>query len=375
MNFLTYPIAPPQASNFAMESDIIYYILWAMTILFTLIVGVAVIWFSLRYRAGTKADRSRPIYEHLGLELTWSVIPAILGLVFFYFGAKLYIKLRTPPTDAMEIFVIGKQWMWHAEHPNGTRENNTLHVPIDRPVKLTMISQDVIHAFYIPAFRTQMMVVPGRYTDMWFTPTKVGQYHLFCNMYCGTQHSEMGGTVIVMEQQEYAAWLKNNGQSTMNLSMEQKGAKLVTKLGCNSCHGAEDTIHGPTLMGLIGSRRKFTDGSSAIADEAYVRESILKPHSRITQGWGETMPAYAGQISEEDVLLLIAYIKGMGMTTSTGAVSNVNRESAASNAMGSNQNTAMAVNAEQFNAAPSDATPTIRRGNLSVGAIAAGENK
>ena len=375
MNFSNYPIGPPQASNFARETDLIYYVLWAMTILFTLIVGVAVIWFSLRYRAGTKADRSRPLYEHLGLELTWSVIPALLGIVFFYYGARLFIKMRTPPPDAMEIFVIGKQWMWHAEHPNGTRENNTLHVPIDRPVKLTMISQDVIHAFYIPAFRTQMMVVPGRYTDMWFTPTQVGQYHLFCNMYCGTQHSEMGGTVIVMEQKEYADWLKNGGQSVQNMSMEQKGAKLASRLGCNGCHGAEDTIHGPSLIGLLGSKRKFTDGSSVIADEAYVRESILKPHSRITQGWGETMPAYAGQINEEDVLMLIAYIKSMGTSTPATGASNVNSASIPTSMAGTNQNSALATNAEQFNAATSDATPTIRKGNLSVGAIAAGENK
>lgn len=196
MNFTNSPLAPPQASSFAREHDTIYFALWALTIVFTIIVCGAVLWFCVRYRVGTKADRSRPLYEHLGLELSWSVIPGILALIMFYYEARLFIKVRTPPADAQEIFVIGKQWMWHVQHPEGVRENNTLHVPIDKPIKLTMISQDVIHAFYIPAFRTQMMVVPGRYTDMWFTPTKVGEYHLFCNMYCGTQHSEMGGTVV-----------------------------------------------------------------------------------------------------------------------------------------------------------------------------------
>lgn len=375
MNFTNSPLAPPQASSFAREHDTIYYALWALTIVFTIIVCGAVLWFCVRYRVGTKADRSRPLYEHLGLELSWSVIPGILALIMFYYEARLFIKVRTPPADAQEIFVIGKQWMWHVQHPEGVRENNTLHVPIDKPIKLTMISQDVIHAFYIPAFRTQMMVVPGRYTDMWFTPTKVGEYHLFCNMYCGTQHSEMGGTVVVMEQKDYAEWLKNGGRSATNMTMEQKGMKKFQEIGCNKCHGGQDTIHGPSLAGLFRTKREFTDGTSATADDPYLRESILKPHQRITKGWGETMPEYAGQLSEEDVILLIAYIKSIGSSVPEGATSVVNSVAAATNSRGLDVNSALNVNAEQFNAPSSDATPTLRNGRLSVGAMAVNEKK
>ncbi len=375
MNFTNFPIAPPSASTFAPQIDGLYYFLWIFTAIFTLIVGFFVVFFSIHYKEGSPADRSRPLYEHIGLELTWSVIPGILGLVFFYLGARLFIHMRTPPKDAKEIFVVGKQWMWHIQHPNGVRENNTLHVPIDTPIKLTMISQDVIHAFFVPAFRTQMMVVPGRYTDLWFTPTKIGEYHLFCNMYCGTQHSEMGGTVVVMPQADYSEWLKNNGMAVANLTMEQRGAKIFSSIGCDKCHTAEDTIHGPTLNGLYGSKRIFTDGSSAMANDEYIRESILKPHSRLTKGYGETMPEYANDLTEEQVLLLNTFIRTQGAIPAgtAGTTSNLTGAEIPSSGAKTNKNTAMSVNADQHGATPSTATPTIQKGKLSVGATAANE--
>jgi len=294
----------------------------------------------------------------------------------FYFGTSLYVKMRTPPKDATEIFVIGKQWMWHIEHGNGVRENNTLHVPLNRPIKLTMISQDVLHAFYIPAFRVQEHVVPGRYTQIWFTPTQVGEYHLFCNMYCGTQHSEMGGKVVVMDPKDFAAWMANGGQSVVPMTMQQAGAKIYNKVGCNGCHGAEDTLRAPSLYSIYGKRRVFADGTSLIADEEYLRSSIVRPYDHITAGYGETMPVYQGQLSEEDVINLVAYIKSMGTVPTNPPTSNVNRNSAASAVSGSNEPTSLATNAVQFGTPDPDATPTRRVGSPAVGAVAAeGRNR
>jgi cytochrome c oxidase subunit 2 len=309
---MNYPVAPPSASNFASEYDLVFYGLVILTVVFTAIVAFFVLLFAIKYKQGTKIDRSRPVHEHLPLELTWSVIPLLLGLVMFFLGAKLFVKMRTPPKDAMEVFVIGKQWMWHIQHSNGVRENNTLHVPIGVPVKLTMISQDVLHAFYIPAFRVQYHVVPGRYTMEWFTATKPGEYHLFCGMYCGTQHSEMVGTVVAMEQKDFARWLANGGNNVQPMTMEQSGAKAFAARGCANCHTGKDTERAPTLYGLYGRQSRMQDGQVMNVDDAYLRESILNPWNRITAGYINTMPVYADQISEEEVLSLIAYMKSIG---------------------------------------------------------------
>jgi cytochrome c oxidase subunit 2 len=309
---MNYPMSPPAASNFAAELDGIYYILWTLTIVFTLIVGALVLFFAIRYRQGSKVDRSRPVHEHLPMEISWSIIPLILGLVVFFLGAKLFVKMRTPPKNATEIYVIGKQWMWHAQHSNGVRENATLHVPVGVPVKLTMISQDVLHAFYIPAFRVQYHVVPGRYTMQWFTATQAGEYHIFCGMYCGTQHSEMVGTVIAMQPRDYAKWLASGGSDIEPLTMQQRGAKLFASKGCGNCHTGNDTERAPTLHGIAGKLRRIQNGPSVLADDGYLRESILNPYNRLTAGYMQTMPIYANQISEEEVLSLIAYMKGLG---------------------------------------------------------------
>jgi cytochrome c oxidase subunit II len=312
MNWFNAPLAPPQASTLAVEHDVIFYVLTALTLFFTVLVGVFVVLFAVRYRHGNKVDRSRPVFEHLPLEITWSVIPMILGLIMFYFGARLFIHSREVPKDSMDISVIGKQWMWHLQHPNGVRENNTLHVPVGKNVRLTMISQDVIHAFYIPAFRLQFHVVPGRYTEAWFNATKPGVYQIFCGMYCGTQHSEMGGYVYVMPQKEYAEWLANGGNSSVPKTPAEAGAALFAQQACGNCHGAVDNPRSPSLYGLYGKSRQFADGSTAVADEEYIREAILDPYSHINKGYSNTMPAYAGQITEEDVLNLIAYIRALG---------------------------------------------------------------
>lgn len=307
-----YSVSPDQASTFAGPHDLIFWALTGLTLIFTLIVYVLVIVFAVRYRRGTKVNRTRPVHENLPVEVTWSVIPLILGLIMFWFGAVHFINTRTVPRDAMEVFVIGKQWMWHVQHSNGVRENNTLHVPVGKPVKLTMISQDVVHAFYVPDFRIQYHVVPGRYTTQWFQATKPGKYPIFCGMYCGTQHSEMGGYVYVMEPTEFAEWLKNGGNRVPQLSMEERGERLYKVLACDSCHKGQDTLEGPTLNGIFNRPRQLEGGQVAVADQAYLREAILRPHERLTAGYTNTMPQYEGQISEEDTLDLIAYLRVLG---------------------------------------------------------------
>lgn len=312
MNAFNFPTSPDSASNFAAEYDLIFMVLTVLTIVFTLLVCGLVIFFAVKYREGTKVDRSRPIYEHMVLELGWTITPLLLGLVVFFGGAHLFVRMRTVPKDAMDIYVVGKQWMWHAQHaPSGVRENNTLHVPVGKPVRLTMISQDVIHAFFIPEFRIQYHVVPGRYTTQWFTATKPGVYHLFCNMYCGTQHSEMGGYVYAMEPEEYAKWIAEGGNDVKPMSPEQRGAASFNRLGCNNCHTDKDTERAPTLMGLLGKTRKFTDGSSTVADEGYIRKSIIDPYEHITAGYQNTMSAY-NTLGEEEILEMVAYVKSLG---------------------------------------------------------------
>ena len=365
-----FPLAPPSASNFAPEYDAIFYVLLALTVFFTVIVGFAVIFLALRYRQGSKYDRSRPYAEDIRLELTWTITPLILGLIMFFFGARLFIQMRVPPADAQEIYVVGKQWMWHVQHENGVRENNTIHVPVGKPIKLTMISQDVLHALYIPAFRVQMHVVPGRYTQLWFIPTKVGEFHLFCAMYCGTQHAEMGGKVVAMEPKDYAQWLANGGNVVPPMTMAQAGKRIYDRINCGNCHGPTDTLRAPSLLGLFGKKRSFGDGETLVADESYIRESILRPYNHLTQGYGRTMPAYEGQVSEQEVLDLIAYIKSMGGTDSNTA-EYATSTSVANQAGKNNPNTTMSVGAIQATAERTEATPTNKGTNPSVGAIAA----
>ncbi len=366
----TVPIAPEQASNFAYWHDLIFYTLSALTAVFTILVGVLVISFVIKYKKGSNADRSNPPHESKIMEFTWIVIPTGLGLVMFFAGAKLFLDMRTPPANAMEVYVIGKQWMWHSQHSNGVRENNTLHVPLGKPVKLTMISQDVIHAFYIPEFRTQYHVVPGRYTQQWFVPTRVGRYQLFCNVYCGTQHSEMGGYVYVMPPDDFEKWLENGGDTVKPMSLEQSGQKVYNRLGCNNCHGAKSNMRAPSLAGIYQSKRRMTDNSVAVADEAYLRESILRPYNRVNYGYEKQMPEYAGTVTEEEVLQLISYMKTLG---GAGDVEGAPKTLEMDPRKGSSPvpPTSSTVGAAGAISAQSNATPGQRPDQNSVGALAA----
>lgn len=311
---MNFPIHPEQASNFAMEYDSLFFLITALTVLFTALVFLMCMVLIVKYRrgAGKPEDRRNPMHHNIIIELTSSGVSLVLGLFIFVWGAKMYLEMRQMPKDAMEIFIIGKRWMWHAQHDTGVRENNELHVPVGTNVKLTMISQDVIHSFYIPQFRVQYMVVPGRYTTMWFKPTKAGRFNLFCAMHCGTQHSEMGGYVYALEPAEFAKW-KESGGNRFKPKPEvpaMAGKQLYEDFMCSSCHVEKDGKRAPSLYGLYGRKREFTDGTSAIADMDYIRQALLAPEAKINKGYLSMMQPY--NFTEEQILEIIEYIKTLG---------------------------------------------------------------
>lgn len=308
-----FPIMPEQASENAAPYDLLFFIITGLTVFFTVVVLTIVGIFAIRYRVGSRANRDRPQHENLKIEIAWSLPPLILGLLIFAWGARDFVHSRKPPENALEIFVIGKQWMWHAQHMNGVRENNTLHVPVGVPIKITMISQDVIHSLYMPSFRVQRHVEPGQYTQMWFTPTKPGRYYMFCAMHCGAQHSEMGGYVYVLPQNEYAQWLSEGGNEIKppQRTLAQAGERLFKQLNCANCHTGEDNERAPTLYGIAGKTRQLRSGT-AVADDHYLRESLVNPYSQITAGYSNTMPAYKGQLTEAQILHLLTYLKTLG---------------------------------------------------------------
>jgi cytochrome c oxidase subunit 2 len=303
------PFFPEQASNFAFEMDMFYLFLVGVTVFFTLVVAVAATYFLIRYRRRSRGEVPEQIEGNLKLEILWTVIPFLISMFIFAWGAKLYYQAYTPPKDALEIFITGKQWMWRAQHPDGQREINELHVPLGRRIKLTMTSEDVIHAYFIPAFRTKTDVVPGRYTNSWFTPTKVGTYHLFCAEYCGTQHSGMIGKVVVMDYPDYQNWLRGVPKDK---TPAEAGAQLFTSNACNNCHLDNNTGRGPSLQNLYGSEVKLADGSTVKVDEAYLRESILNPGAKVVAGYTNDMPTFQGLLTEEQVAMIIQYIKSVG---------------------------------------------------------------
>jgi len=302
------PLMPEQASKFAMEVDLFYLALWLMTIFFSIGIAVAAFIFMVKYRRRSEGEIPEQIEGAMKLEILWTVIPLLISLGIFAWGAKLYHQIYTPPSESLEIFVTGKQWMWRAQHPDGQREINTLHVPIGRRVKLTMPSEDVLHAYFIPAFRTKADVVPGRYTTTWFEATKSGTYHLFCAEYCGTQHSGMIGTVTVMEPAEYQAWLSGGtGEPPA-----QAGEKLFAGLGCSTCHLPDGKGRGPKLNEIYGRTVKLNNGTTVAVDDAYIRESILSPGAKLVDTYQAIMPTFQGQVSEEQIGQIIAYIKSIG---------------------------------------------------------------
>ena len=271
--------------------------------------------FALKYRR--RGDEvPAPMHGSWKLEVTWSVIPFLVMLTFFWWGAKIYFLNATPPPDAIDVYAVGKQWMWKLQYPGGQREINELHVPIGRPVKITLASEDVIHSFFIPALRVKHDVVPGHYDVMWFNATKPGRYHLFCAEYCGTEHSGMVGWVTVMEPADYENWLTGGGPVG---SMAQQGERLFEQLGCSTCHLLDRQGRSPSMRGLYGSRVQLADGKTILADAAYIRESILNPNAKIVTGYHpNVMPSFQGQISEEGILQLLVYIKSLAAPSTPG---------------------------------------------------------
>ena len=305
---VSVPFAPEQASSFAGEVDMLYLYLVLLTLAFSVLITAAIVFFAIRYRRRSPGEVPRPRAGSLVLEVTWTVIPLMIAMTIFAWGASVYFRLYRAPNNAMEIFVVGKQWMWKFQHATGQREINELHVPVGSRVKLTMTTEDVIHSLYVPAFRIKMDVVPGRYTQTWFEPTKAGRYYLFCTEYCGTNHSGMGGYVEVMEPAAYQQWLSGGGSE----SAAAQGQKVFQERGCASCHQEDRQGRGPMLQGLFGKQQPLQDGGVVTVDETYLRESILNPQAKIVAGFQPIMPTYQGQLSEEQVLQLIAYIRSLG---------------------------------------------------------------
>jgi len=304
-----FPLLPVQASTVAPEVDALYWTWVAISAVSALLIAVAVFYFFIRYQRRKSGQIGHQDHGSTTLEIVWSVIPLVIVLIMFVWGTKVFFDQSRPPSNAVEYFATGKQWMWKFQHPTGKREINELHVPVGRPIKLTMISEDVIHSLFVPAFRVKADVLPGRYTTLWFQATKVGEYHLFCAEYCGTEHSLMGGTVYVMEPDDYEAWLAKAPGSGDQLAT---GEQLFQRFACNTCHFDGPRARGPNLEGVFGSTVKLADGSTLTADEDYVRESILTPKAKVVAGFEPLMPTFQGQVTEDQLLQLIQYVKSLG---------------------------------------------------------------
>jgi len=303
------PIFPPQASTFAGNVDALVFFMLAASLLIVGGIFTCITVFCLKYRRRPGHEIGTPAERTLPLELTWTGIPLLLALIPFVWGARLYLTAALPPSDAMEVYVVAKQWMWKTEQPGGQSEIDELHVPIGRAVKLTMTSQDVIHSFFVPAFRIKADVLPGRYTTVWFQATEPGTYRLYCSQYCGTDHAGMVGQVVAMTPADFGAWLTTG--DTAFQAPAALGRKLFQQYGCVECH---ETGHAPPLAGLYGTPVYLSDGTTAIADENYIRESILDPSAQVVNGYQPIMPSFAGRLSEEDVFDLVAYIQSIGPT-------------------------------------------------------------
>jgi cytochrome c oxidase subunit II len=301
-----FPLFPPSASTVAVEMDLLYGFIVAVCAFFTVLVAALVVYFAVKYRRRHPDDVGADIHGSLSLELTWTFIPFVLSLVMFAWGASLFFRLATPPANAMEIFVVGKQWMWKVQHPEGVREINEMHVPIGRPVRITLGSEDVLHDYSIPALRVKIDAVPGKLTTLWFEATVPGRYHIFCAEYCGTKHSGMIGEVVAMQPQDYEVWLAG-GRSTG--TAVQNGERLFSDLTCITCHKADSTGRGPSLLGVFGSQVELSDGRRVTADENYLRESIMNSQAKIVKGYQGLMPAFQGMVSEENLMQLVAYIR------------------------------------------------------------------
>jgi cytochrome c oxidase subunit II len=314
----TVPLFPEQASTIAHHVDWLYLFLVAITAFFSLLVAALILFFIIRYKR-TPDREAEQIHGSTLLEIVWTVIPLGISMVIFVWAAVLYFHMQRPPSNAMEVYGVAKQWMWKFQYPGGQREINSLHVPIGRPVRVTLISQDVIHSFFVPAFRVKQDVLPNRYMTTWFEAKEPGTYHLFCSQYCGTKHSAMIGEVVAMKPEDFASWL-TSGKAEGSLAAQ--GEKLFQQLGCVTCHRADSGARGPNLAGLYGRQVRLTDGHVVVADDNYIRESILVPNAKVVSGFQPIMPTFQGMISEEDLIQLSDYIKHLSAPQMEGPLNN-----------------------------------------------------
>ncbi len=317
-------LMPVEASSLAGRVDGLYYFLVGLTAFFSLLIAFLIVRFAVKYRRRRDDEYPQPIHGSLALELLWTIVPFMITMVIFVWSASLFVAIKRPPNDALQVYVVGRQWMWKLQHLEGRREIDELHVPVGRAVRVTLTSEDVIHSFYVPAFRVKQDAVPGRYTTLWFKATKPGRYHLFCAEYCGTQHSGMIGWIVVMDPADYQQWLAAEpaagGPGAAEAAtggtppLAVAGGKLFDELGCASCHSDESSALGPALAGVAGSTVRLQGGGSVTADDDYLRESILNPQAKVVDGYQPVMPTFKGQVNEEELLQLITYIKTLGLS-------------------------------------------------------------
>ncbi len=304
-----FHLFPPQASTTAHNVDALYFALILISLFFIAVVFLPILFFCIKYRRGSSADRSNPSTGSNLIEFGWTMVPTLMGLGLFTWGAIDYFRIERRPGNAIEVQVVAKQWMWKLQHAAGKREINELHIPVDQTVALTLTSQDVIHSFFVPAFRVKQDVVPGKYTSEWFKATRVGEYHIFCSQYCGTQHAQMIGRVVVMQPQAYERWLKSGEQTE---SIVREGERLFHDRGCSGCHAPNSKFHAPLLEGLYRKPVPLADGTMVTADDEYLRDSMLQPAKQISAGYDNIMPSFSGHLSEEEIMQLIAYLKAIG---------------------------------------------------------------
>jgi cytochrome c oxidase subunit II len=309
--FQGFSLFPEQASTIGARVDLLFYFLSAVSAFFTALIFTLVLFLAIKYRRGAKADRTGPGVPH-SLEKVFIGVPFVIVMVIFFWASSLYFSISRPPAGAIEVFVTGRQWMWKFQHPTGQREINELHVPLGRAVRLTMISEDTIHSFFVPAFRVKADVLPGRYTGVWFEATKIGEYHLFCAEYCGTKHSGMIGRVVVMEPSRYEEWLAagvGSGESPV-----AAGEALFQRYGCAGCHKAGAQPQCPLLVGLYGKQVQLSSGETVLADDQYLRESILQPQAKLVAGYQPVMPTFQNLLGETQIQQILAYIKSLKKT-------------------------------------------------------------
>src|SRR5712692_9809694 len=302
------PFFPESASTMAPRVDALYFVLLAISAFFGLLIAGLIVYYAIRFHRSSPDQVGTQIHGGMVLEIVWSVIPLLITMVIFVWGASVFFAMSHPPDETLNVYVVGKQWMWKFQHLDGQREINELHVPVGRAVKLITTSEDVIHDFFVPAFRVKADVIPGRYVNIWFQATKPGRYRLFCAEYCGTKHSGMIGEVVAMEPSEYQTWL---GGGAAEGSLASAGAKLFQDLACNTCHRPDAQGRGPVLEGQFGKTVTLQSGETVTVDEAYVRESILQPAAKVTAGFQPIMPTFQGLVTEEQLLALVEYVKSL----------------------------------------------------------------